>query len=44
MSVVGKLYGRVMIEIDRVRTECAIEEEQCGFRKGLEGAWIKCLP
>ena len=34
LSVVGKLYGRVLIKIVRARTECAIREEQCGFRKG----------
>ena len=34
LSVVGKLYGRVLIERVRARTECAIGEEQCGFRQG----------
>ena len=34
LSVVGKLYGRVLIKRDRGRTECAIGEEQCGFRQG----------
>ena len=33
-SVVGKLYYRVLIKRERVRTECAIGEEQCGFRQG----------
>ena len=27
------LYGRVLIKIVKDGTECAIEEEQCGFRK-----------
>ena len=31
-SVVGKLYGRVIKRV-RVGTECAIGEEQCGFRQ-----------
>ena len=31
MSVVGKLYGRVLIKRVRAGTECAIGEEQCGF-------------
>ena len=34
LSVVGKLYGRVLIKIARGWTECAIGEEQCGFRQG----------
>ena len=34
LSVVGKLYGRVPIEIVRAGTECAIGEEQYGFRQG----------
>ena len=34
MSVVGKLFGRVLIERVRAGTECAIREEQCGFRQG----------
>ena len=34
LSVVGKLYGRVLIKRVRVGTECAIGEEQCGFRQG----------
>ena len=33
-SVVGKLFGRVLIKRVRTRTECAIGEEQCGFRQG----------
>ena len=34
LSVVGKLYGRVLIKRVRAATECAIGEEQCGFRHG----------
>ena len=34
LSVVGNLYGRVLIKRVRGRTECAIEEEQYGFRQG----------
>ena len=34
LSVVGKLFGRVLIKRDRAGTECAIGEEQCGFRQG----------
>ena len=33
-SVVGKLYGRVLIKKVRAGTECAIGEKQCGFKKG----------
>ena len=33
-SVVGKLSGRVLIKRVRAGTECAIGEEQCGFRQG----------
>ena len=36
LSAVGKLYGRVLIKRIRAGTECAIEEKQCGFRKGKE--------
>ena len=36
LSVVGKLYGRVLIERVRAGTECAIGEEQCGFWQGRE--------
>ena len=35
MSVVGKLFGRVLIKRVRASTECAIEE-QCVFRQGRE--------
>ena len=34
LSVVDKLFGRVLITRVRVGTECAIGEEQCGFRQG----------
>ena len=34
LSVVGKLYGRVLIKGVRAGTECAILKEQCGFRQG----------
>ena len=33
LSVVGKLYGRVLIKRVRAATECAIGEEQCRFRQ-----------
>ena len=34
LSVVGKLFGGVLIKRVRARTECAIGEERCGFRQG----------
>ena len=34
LSVVGKLYGRVLIKRVKAETECEIGEEQCGFRQG----------
>ena len=34
LSVVGKLFGRVLVKRVRAGTECAIGEEQCGFRQG----------
>ena len=34
LSVVGKLFGRVLIKRVRAGTECATGEEQCGFRLG----------
>ena len=34
LSLVGKLFGRVLIKRVRAGTECAIGEEQCGFRQG----------
>ena len=33
LSVLDKLFGRVMIKRVRAGTECAIGEEQCGFRQ-----------
>ena len=34
LGLAGKLFGRVLIKRVRVGTECAIWEEQCGFRQG----------
>ena len=34
LSVVGKLYGKVLIKRVRAGTQCAIGEEQCGIRPG----------
>ena len=34
LSVVGQLFGRVLINKIRTGTEGAIEEEQCGVRQG----------
>ena len=34
LSVVGKLFGRVLIKRVGGRIECAVGEEQCGFRQG----------
>uniref|UniRef100_A0A3P9JM39 ribonuclease H n=1 Tax=Oryzias latipes TaxID=8090 RepID=A0A3P9JM39_ORYLA len=34
LSVVGKVYGRVLINRVVEGTECMIGEEQCGFRRG----------
>ena len=34
LSVVGKLFGIVLIKRVRTGTECAIGEKQCGFRQG----------
>ena len=34
LAVVGKLYGRVLIERVIEMTESAVGEEQCGFRRG----------
>ena len=36
LSVVGKLFGRVLIKTVRAGTECAIGEEQCGLRQCRE--------
>ncbi len=32
--MVGKVYGRVLIERIRTKTESVVGEEQCGFRSG----------
>ena len=37
LSVVGKLYDGVLIKRVRARAECALGEEQCGFRHGRGG-------
>ena len=34
LSVVGKLFGRVLIKRVRAGAECAIGEKQCRFRQG----------
>ena len=34
LSVVGKVYGRVLIKRVREKTEEVLKEEQCGFRRG----------
>ena len=34
LNIVGKLFGRVLIKRVRAGTECAIGEEQCGYREG----------
>ena len=34
LSIVGKLYGRVLIKRVRAGTECALGEEQCRFNQG----------
>ena len=40
LSAVGKLFGRVLIKRIRAGTECAIGEEQCGFR--MHGPSVCC--
>ena len=35
LSVVGRLYFRVLIKRVRAGTECAIGEEECGFRQSI---------
>ena len=42
LSVVGKLFGRVLIKRVRAGTECAIGEEKWGLGR-VEVAWTKCL-
>ena len=34
LSVVGKVFGRMLIKRVRAGTECSIGEDQCGFRQG----------
>ena len=34
LGVVGKLYSRLLIKMIRDGTECAIGDEQSGFRQG----------
>ena len=34
LSVVGQLFGRVLIKIVRAGNESGIGEEQCGFKQG----------
>ena len=34
LSVLGKLYGRMLIKRVRAETECAIRKKQCGYRQG----------
>ena len=34
LSVVGKLFGRVLIKRVRAGTECVIWQERCGFGQG----------
>ena len=43
LSVVGKIYGTVLINRVRGGTECSIGEEPCRFRQGRVFALIKCL-
>ena len=37
LSIVGKLFSRVLIKRVRAESEYAIGEEQCGFRQGRGG-------
>ena len=43
LSVVGKLFGRVLMKRVRADTECAIGEEQCRLGR-VEDAWtsVRC--
>ena len=43
LSVVGKLFFKVLIKEVRAGIECAIGEEQCGGLGRVEDAWSKCL-
>ena len=42
LSVVGKLFGRVLIKRVRAGTECAIGRSNVGLIR-VEDAWTKCL-
>ena len=42
LSVVGKLFGRMLIKRVRAGTECAIGEGNVGLGR-VEDAWTKCL-
>ena len=42
MSMVGKVYGRILDERVKSLTKDLMEEEQGGFREG-RGVLIKCL-
>ena len=43
LSVVGKLYGRVLIKRVRAGTECVIMRSNVGSGR-VDDAWTKCLP
>ena len=43
LSVVGKLYGRVLIKRVRAGTECAIGISNVGLGR-VDDTWTKCLP
>ena len=43
LIVVGKLYVRVLIKRVRARIECAIGDEQCGFRQGRGWMHLPCV-
>ena len=42
LSVVGKPFGRVLIKRINAGNECAIRQEQCGFRQGVHGQSVCC--
>ena len=43
LSVLGKIFGRVLINRVRARTECAIEVSNVGLGRE-DDAWTECLP
>ena len=43
LSVVGKLYGRVLIKRVKAGNECSIWRSNVGLGR-VEDAWTKCLP